>query len=251
MCTGIVFDIKEFALLDGPGIRTTVFLKGCPLRCPWCHNPEGISPGPQTLHSASGERVVGERLSATELAERLNRQIPVLAQSGGGVSFSGGEPLMQAEFVLAVLRQLEPTHVLLDTSGYGESAAFARLVDTVDHVYFDLKLMDRAEHRRVVGVDNTPILSNLQLLAKSGTPFTIRVPLVPGVTDTAANLDAMAEHLANLPVKPPVELLPYNRAAGGKYAACGLDYTPTWDEDQPVNPRLNIFRERHLEATFV
>jgi pyruvate formate lyase activating enzyme len=251
MCTGTIFDIKEFALHDGPGIRTTVFLKGCPLRCPWCHNPEGLSPEPQILHSAAGDRPVGERREAEELAGFLNQQIPILAANEGGITFSGGEPLMQARFVLAVLKRLDPVHVLLDTSGYGSPDAFRALVAAVNHVYFDLKLMDAEAHRRVTGVDNAPILANLTILAASGTPFTVRVPLIPGLTDTEENLGEMAQHLAALPVKPPVELLPYNHAAGGKYAACGLTYRPTWDENQPVNPRLELVHSRQLEAKLV
>jgi len=249
MCTGITFDIKEFALLDGPGIRTTVFLKGCPLRCPWCHNPEGLRPEPQLLHGAAGDRTVGQEHTAAQLAALLNRQIPILASNEGGITFSGGEPLMQAEFLLAVLRQLDPVHVLLDTSGHGDAALFAQLVAAVDHVYFDLKVMDTALHCRMVGVDNQLILANLDLLATSGTPFTIRVPLVPGVTDTEENLTRIAAHIAGLPTHPPVQLLPYNRAAGGKYAACGVTFRPEYDEGQPGNPRLALFHAHHLEAT--
>ncbi|MBT7165932.1 MAG: radical SAM protein [Victivallales bacterium] len=249
MCTGITFDIKEFALLDGPGIRTTVFLKGCPLRCPWCHNPEGLLPEPQILHGAGGDRMVGQEHTAAELAALLNRQIPILASNEGGITFSGGEPLMQADFLLAVLRHLDPVHVLLDTSGYGDAALFAQVVAAVDHVYFDLKIMDAVLHRRVVGADNQLILANLDLLATSGTPFTIRIPLVPGVTDTEANLDLLAAHIASLSAHPPIQLLPYNRAAGGKYAACGAAFHPEYDEAQPGKPRLALFHAHHLEAT--
>ena len=251
MCTGTVFDIKEFALLDGPGIRTTVFLKGCPLRCPWCHNPEGLLPEPQILRGAGGERLVGREYTPGQLAETLNRQIPILAASEGGITFSGGEPLMQAEFVLAVLRRLDPAHVLLDTSGHGDPERFARLLAAVDHVFFDLKIMDADRHREVIGVDNRLILANLDRLATSGTPFTIRVPLVPGITDTEDNLSRMATHVAALPTVPTVQLLPYNRAAGGKYGACGLVFDPGCDETQPGNPRLPLFHAHHLEATVV
>jgi len=249
MCTGITFDIKEFAIQDGPGIRTTVFLKGCPLRCPWCHNPEGLSPEPEMLHGAAGDRMVGKRWGAEELAAHLNRQVPILARNGGGITFSGGEPLLQADFLLAVRARLAPVHVLLDTSGYAPADVFRRVLAAVDHVYFDLKLMDPEAHRRVIGLDNAPILANLALLAASGTPYTIRIPLVPGITDTEANLAQIAAHVADLPQPPPVHLLPYNRAAGGKYAACGRDFQPGCPEDQPGTPHLELFLSRHLEAT--
>lgn len=251
MCNGTIFDIKEFAIQDGPGIRTTVFLKGCPLRCLWCHNPEGLNPEPETLRSPAGERTVGERISAERLAERLNRQIPILNRAEGGITFSGGEPLLQADFILAVRARLAPVHVLLDTSGYGRTEDFARLLAAVDQVYFDLKLMDGDAHRRVTGVDNGPILANLATLAAAGVAWTVRVPLVPGVTDTADNLERIAALLATLPHPPPVHLLPYNRAAGGKYAACGREFRPAWDEALPGNPRLELFHSRHLEAILV
>lgn len=251
MCIGTIFDIKEFAIQDGPGLRTTVFLKGCPLRCPWCHNPEGLAAEPEILRSPAGERAVGERVAAAELAERLNRQIPVLRKAEGGVTFSGGEPLMQADFLLAVCARLDSVHVLLDTSGQGDGGDFARLLAVVDQVYFDLKLMDAAAHRRITGVDNGLILANLAVLAASGIPWTARVPLVPGVTDTAENLARIADHLAALPSPPPVHLLPYNRAAGGKYAACGRAFLPGCDESQPVHPHLDLFHSRQLETTLV
>lgn len=219
--TGIVFDIKEFAIFDGPGIRTTVFLKGCPLRCVWCHNPEGLSPEPETLRSAAGERRVGERWEASALAARLNSQAEILRDSGGGVTFSGGEPLAQAGFVKAVIEHLDRLHVLLDTSGYGPRDEFAQLLGVVDLVFFDLKLLDPAQHRRYTGQDNGPILANLEVLARSGRPYVIRVPLIPGITDTAANLEAVAQACRGLAGLERVDLLPYNRAAGGKYPACG------------------------------
>jgi len=228
--TGVVFDIKEFAVFDGPGIRTTVFLKGCPLRCLWCHNPEGLSPDPEVLHSAAGDRRVGLCWEASALAARLNSQADILRDSGGGVTFSGGEPLRQAEFVAAVIAGLRELHVLLDTSGYAPEQDFRRLLDVVDMVFFDLKLMDPALHERYTGRDNRPILRNLEVLAQSGCPFVVRVPLVPGITDTPANLAAVAAACQGLSGLERVDLMPYNRAAGGKYAACGRRFALIWDE---------------------
>ena len=123
--TGVVFDIRELTVHDGPGLRTTVFLKGCPLRCAWCHNPEGLSPNPQILRSAAGERVAGRNYTSVELATILNRQAPLLRENGG-VTFSGGEPLMQAAFVADTIDRLEELHVTLDTSGYAPEQDFRR-----------------------------------------------------------------------------------------------------------------------------
>ena len=244
--TGVVFDIRELTIHDGPGLRTTVFLKGCPLRCAWCHNPEGRSQEPQVLHAANGDRVAGRSYRADELANLLNRQAPLL--SDGGVSFSGGEPLMQAAFLEAVLERLEGLHVVLGTTGFATAEAFSRVVRRCNLVLFDLKLMDPEAHRRWTGVDNRLILDNLERLANLGVPYLIRVPLAPGVTDTEANLNAIARHARDLPGRPRVELLPYNTAAGGKYAACGLEWRPEYDETVPCRTDLTSFRDLQVDA---
>lgn len=245
--TGVVFDLRELTVHDGPGIRTTVFLKGCPLRCAWCHNPEGLSPEPQVMRGAGGERPVGQSYTAFELATILNRQA-LLLRDGGGVTFSGGEPLMQAAFVAAVIDRLEELHVTLDTSGYGTEEDFRLVAGKCDLVLFDLKLMDAEAHRRWTGVDNQPILRNLAALASMKTEFIIRVPLIPGVTDTPENLRAIAQRVIELPKRPRVELLPYNRAAGGKYAACGLEWRPAYDESVAPQANLKPFQELNVEA---
>jgi pyruvate formate lyase activating enzyme len=245
--TGVVFDIRELTIHDGPGLRTTVFLKGCPLHCAWCHNPEGRSPKPEVLHGPNGDRVVGRSYRADELAAVLNRQAPLLAD--GGVSFSGGEPLMQAAFLEAVLERLEGLHVVLGTSGCASADSFMRVVRRCDLVLFDLKLIDPEAHRRWTGADNQLILNNLKRLADLGVAYLIRTPLVPGVTDTEANLSAIARHVRALPGRPPqVELLQYNRAAGGKYAACGLEWRPDYDETVACRTDLTPFHELHLDA---
>lgn len=246
--SGMVFDIREFTVHDGPGIRTTVFLKGCPLRCAWCHNPEGLSPEPQLLRGTGGDRWVGKEYRSTELAELLNRQAEVLRDKGG-VTFSGGEPLSQAAFVAEVIEQLDRLHVVLDTSGYASEHDFRLVVEKADLVYFDLKLIDPAAHRRWTSVDNDPILRNLRILGAMGKPLVIRVPLVPGVTDTEANLAAIAAAVKELPCLERIDLLSYNRAAGGKYAACGLRWEPDYEEDQISVPRSDLFSNLNVEVT--
>jgi pyruvate formate lyase activating enzyme len=248
--TGVVFDIREMTVHDGPGLRTTVFLKGCPLRCAWCHNPEGLSPSPQILRSATGERVAGRTYTSVELATILNRQAPLLRENGG-VTFSGGEPLMQAAFVADTIGRLEDLHVTLDTSGHASEEDFRLVVRECDLVLFDLKLMDGEAHHRWTGVDNEFILRNLEVLSRLGRPFVIRVPLVPGVTDTDENLRAIAAHVSTLPGRPCVELLPYNRAAGGKYAACGLEWHPGYDESAPINTNLEPLKNRQVDASIL
>jgi pyruvate formate lyase activating enzyme len=249
MITGTVFDIREWTVHDGPGIRTTVFLKGCFLRCAWCHNPEGLSSVPEMMRSASGDRLVGRSYSSVELANMLNRQGPLL-RSHGGVTFSGGEPLLQAAFVADTIEHLEDLHVTLDTSGYASEEEFRSLVKHCDLVLFDLKLMNPEAHCRWTGVDNEPILRNLATLSHLGIPFIIRVPLIPGVTDTVENLRAIARHVSALPSRPRIELLPYNLAAGAKYAACGLPWQPAFEETVVTNIDLTLFQECNLEASF-
>ncbi len=251
MTTGIIFDIREFAVHDGPGIRTTVFLKGCPLACQWCHNPEGQSRRPQAMHSPTVSRTAGQAYTPEALAAILNRQAAILRDNEGGVTFSGGEPLLQADFVAEVIDRLQGIHVLLDTCGYGRASAFGRLLERSQLVYYDLKLIDRLAHKHYTGCYNDRILANLRLLAASGVPYVIRVPLVPGVTDTDENLAAIAELVAGLPrlpALPEVHLLPYNRAAGAKYAAAGMQFKPEYDQTAALNTNTMPFEAEGIKV---
>lgn len=240
---GMVFDVREFAVHDGPGIRTTVFLKGCPLRCAWCHNPESFSRKPQTLKSPAGERTVGRMYRAAELAERLLSQADVLRLNGGGITFSGGEPLLQADFVVDVIDRLGGLHTTLDTSGQVDEATFQRVASRCDLVLFDIKLVDSDLHRRYTGIGNERIRANIDILDSLAVPFVIRVPLVPTVTDTPENLQAIATLAKRFRHLERVDLLPYNMAAGGKYAACGLEFQPSWDENLPVRADTRPFQD--------
>lgn len=223
MTTGLIFDIKEFAINDGPGIRLTVFMKGCPLRCAWCHNPEGISPQPQ-LNRKTG-CMVGKEYTVEELARRICKFRDVFDLSGGGVTFSGGEPTRQPEFVEACALRLNGIHKTLDTSGFCPSATFRRLLGVFDLVYYDLKLADTAAYQRFTGRSNLQILENLHILDESGVPYHIRIPLIPEITDTEKNLSGLLDILAGLRNKPlRVDPLPYNILAGGKYDSYGMAY---------------------------
>ena len=243
MTTGIIFDIKEFAIHDGPGIRTTVFMKGCPLSCMWCHNPEGQSRQPQVIRAPAGERIAGKEYSAGALANLLNQQAAILRANEGGVTFSGGEPLLQAAFLVEVIALLEDVHVLLDTSGYGQEQDFCHLVDRSDLVYFDLKLIDAAAHRHYTGCDNDLILNNLHLLDQMGKLFVVRVPLVPGVSDTDQNLADIAQTLQGMHSLLRVDLLPYNKAAGAKYEYAGMKFKPAYDESRELNLNTAFFEQ--------
>ncbi|MHC4124294.1 MAG: radical SAM protein [Planctomycetota bacterium] len=249
--TGIIFDIKEFAVHDGPGIRTTVFLKGCPLRCCWCHNPEGLSIEPQIMQSSVGQRIAGKEYTPRQLADILNGQADILHSNDGGVTFSGGEPLLQAEFVCEVIDLLDDLHIVLDTCGYGDEDKFRMLVEKSNLIHFDLKLMDTDAHLYHTGVRNEAILRNLKVLGEMQRPFIIRVPLIPQVTDTDENLSAIVSAICYMESLLAVELLPYNKAADGKYKAAGVEFKPTYDKSTGLNINTDIFETAGIKVKVV
>ena len=198
------------------------------------------------MRSPVGERIVGREYSAIELATLLNKQADILRANEGGVTFSGGEPLLQSEFVARVIELLGDIHVLLDTSGYASEAKFRRVAERCNLVFFDLKLIDPAAHRRYTGVDNAPILRNLRVMSALDVPFVVRVPLIPGVTDTDANLTAIANTVRGLPGLVRVDLLPYNQAAGAKYESVGMKFKPDYDEMRELNVNTSIFQQANV-----
>lgn len=249
---GVIFDVKEFTVHDGPGSRITVFLKGCPLSCRWCHNPEGLKtqrqllykenqcchcgrcripcthpeckPFDRCLHACENGclTVSGERVEAGVLAERLLGQAELLGRVGGGVTVSGGEPLLQADFVCELADRLNGVvHTAIQTSGYAEPAVYRRVIGCFDYVMQDVKLIDRQLHREYTGADNSCILENVEWLKRSGKKFVFRIPLIPGITDTEENLRAISELVGDC----RTELLPYNEFAGAKYRMLGMRYT--------------------------
>ena len=278
--TGRIFSIEEFSLYDGPGIRTTVFLKGCPLRCNWCHSPEGQTYARQIVKSPNGclhcgacerickhpdgcvlcgdcvsvcprslIRISGEDMEAEALFHRLEKNLSLLNRAGGGVTFSGGEPLMQMDFLCEVLDLLEgKTHRAIQTSGYCQPKEFERVLMRADLFLFDLKLMDETQAIRYTGKGSTIILNNFERLKKSGVSYVVRIPLIPGVTDTKENLTAIADRVDGAGLIN-VELEPYNKFAGSKYAMCGREYRPLFDESQEPNVDVKIFQERDLPVS--
>ena len=218
--TGRVFEIREFTLHDGPGVRTTVFMKGCPLRCAWCHNPEGQSFEVEAMKRPNGETTVcGRDWTAAELAEELVRNADIMAQSGGGVTLSGGEPLAQSDFLLELVPLLKAkgVHLAVETSGHVPAAAYRAVVSQLDFVYQDVKLLDADAFRRWTGGDLSVVLGNIAYLRRCGVPFAFRVPLVPGVNDSEADRAAFTAFADGA----KVEFLPYNHAAPAKYRLLG------------------------------
>lgn len=265
--TGCVVEIKRFAIHDGPGIRTTAFLKGCSLHCRWCHNPECIAPEPEigfyigrctgcgrcaavcpagAHHFTEGThpldraacrrcgqcveacysgalQIHGQAMTATQLTAELLEDQDFYQHSGGGITLSGGEPLLQADFCAAALRLLraEGLHTAVDTCGNVPWAAFEKVLPVTDLFLFDLKQMDTARHEKFTGAGNQRLLENLQRLDNAGAAIEIRIPLLPGWNDDAANLDAVGAFLGRLHGITAVKVLPYHALARSKYAAVG------------------------------
>jgi len=184
-------------------------------------------------------RIAGTRMTAREVADKINRQAKILTLNGGGVTFSGGEVLMQSDFVIAVRKLVPDVHALIETSGFAAEDVFMRLAEAMDMVIMDVKIVDPELHKKYTGVDNALILRNLENLKRMGKPFRIRVPLIPTVNDTLENMEATARLLEGAQHLEKIELMRYNKAAGAKYSGVGMTYAPDFPEDQ--EPR--IYRE--------
>jgi len=269
MTTGIIFDIKRYAINDGPGIRTAVFMKGCPLECWWCHNPEGQSHTPQLMFRpnrckstlacldtcpqsaiswkegtvtdweacdqcgkcaeacyAGAREIIGRTMSSDTLMAEIERDIPFYDQSAGGVTFTGGEPLLQAEFLQEILFACKKQHIhtAVDTSGYTSWRNINSILPLVDLFLYDVKMMDTKKHKKYTSVFNGKVLDNLQKLSGEKTTIKVRIPLIPGVNDDDENLRLLGSYLASLPRLEGVELMPYHEIGVAKYQALGMHY---------------------------
>ena len=232
MTRGIIFSIEEFAINDGPGIRKTVFLKGCPLRCAWCHNPEGLSAEPQTMHGNDGDVTCGRYVTASDLSASLLKDKDFYAMNNGGVTFTGGEPTMQADFLIEVLGMLKGRmHTAIETSGFCGEEAFRKILSLTDYVLFDIKAVDPQVHKRYTGVDNVLILKNFAVLKNSGVPFVVRIPLIPGVNDDRETMESVRELVKGASALRRVELLRYHKTAGAKYSKVDMTYDPPFDTE--------------------
>lgn len=226
MIKGLVFDIRRFTIHDGPGIRTTVFFKGCPLSCWWCHNPESqdfkseqsirnlVLEGKKFRHTET----TGQFMTVGEVMAEVERDRVFYEESGGGVTFSGGEPMMQEPFLYALLQasKAQGLHTTLDTSGYASPKAMQHIAPLVDLFLYDVKIVDDNLHRKFTGVSNKTILENLKYLFDSGKEVILRFPVVPGITDTPENIHQIKEIIPPTP-NLQINLLPYHSIAKEKY----------------------------------
>ena len=226
---GLVFDIKRFALHDGPGIRTTVFLKGCPLRCWWCQNPESIRGFPEAFqvksvtptfnNSCIEDTIFGNEFNVDSLIKELIKDRIFYDESGGGVTFSGGEPLVQAKFLAETLKICKEIglHTSVDTSGYAPFENIEKVYDYTDLFLFDIKIMEDEKHIKFTDVSNKLILKNIKKLTDLGKKTIVRIPLIPGITDTQKNLSEISEFISMLKNVRQIDLLPYNKISESKY----------------------------------
>lgn len=252
---GIIFDIKRYAIHDGPGIRTTVFLKGCPLTCAWCHNPEGIAKEPEFMWSeercihcktcqsicpqnavsfdhtpqidnqkcnvcnacstacpSQALELIGKEMSVTHVVKEIEKDVLFYDESNGGVTISGGEPLMQPAFLYNLLKACKTRniHTAVDTSGYAPLKTLTKISRYTDLFLYDVKGMNNETHKKVTGVSNTLILKNLKALSRT-KDIIVRYPLIPGITDSKKDIAAFAEFISSIPVKE-IDVLPYHKA---------------------------------------
>ncbi len=222
MVRGVVFDLQRFSLHDGPGIRTTVFLKGCPLRCLWCHNPEAMQRAPQCV----GAEVIGQEMTAEAVLHVADRDTAYYARSGGGLTISGGEPLFQPDFTRALLdgAKTRGWHTCLDTSGFATVEVLAAVQPLVDLFLFDIKAHDDAQHRMLTGQSNAVILARLDWLMQREAAVILRCPLIPGMNDGDAHLAFIARLAHAYPGLRGVQIMPYHAMAAAKWRRIGQPF---------------------------
>jgi len=297
--SGVVFDIQRYSLQDGPGLRTIVFLKGCPLRCAWCSNPESQRSQPQLFYDGdrctlcltcvpvcptgaltsvgpgslsydltlcthcgacvsvcpnSARSITGREMSVDEVLAAVLRDAPFYRRSGGGVTLSGGEPTSQAQFSIELLDTFH-AHGLdtaVETCGQSETRTFLSVMERADHVFFDIKQMNRDRHKELTGVSNELIQDNLRALLHVHHDVTVRYPLVPGCNDSGDDLRSFASFILSLPRIPVVEFVPYHRYGEHKYRLLGRQYRlagmPTCEEEE-TQAACTVLRQHGIECS--
>jgi len=252
---GLIFSVKRYSIHDGPGIRVTFFMKGCPLSCIWCHNPEGISPFPEkvTRINKVGEREfsqiddVGKYYSAGDIIGILEKEQVFINQSNGGVTFSGGEPMLQFEFLLESLKACKAKgyHTAVDTSGYSSPENFESIIPFTDLFLFDLKHLDDNKHFEFTGVSNKIVIENFRLLLESGKDVMIRIPVIPGYNDDNELVEKFIKFVDNSKTDSikKISLLPYHKIGSSKYKRFNVEFRMN-NVEQPSAERMKQLKDK-------
>lgn len=237
--TGRIFDIQRFSTHDGPGIRTIVFLKGCALRCRWCCNPESQSYDIQQMRQGGKIKTVGRDVTVGEVLQEILRDRPYYRRSGGGVTLSGGESLLQPDFAVALLKACHENGVntAIETTGYADPSVVERFLPHLDTVLMDIKHMDSRKHAEFTTKPNEKILQNARLIAEKANRLIVRVPVIPGFNDTEEEIGAIAAFTASLPNINEIHLLPYHRMGRDKYDGLDRPY-PMGDVPPPTAEQM-------------
>ena len=252
--TGRLFNIQKFSINDGPGIRTTVFFKGCPLSCKWCSNPESQNRNAAVADAMENPAYSGREYNVDEVLREVLKDKPFYVESGGGMTMSGGEVLQQAEFAaeLADAAKAEGIHTAVETTGYAAPERFAAFMNHVDLFLFDFKHIDREKHFAGTGVYNDVILQNMRRLVDADIPVIARIPAIPGFNTGIPTARAMAEYLRQTGIKE-VHLLPFHQFGENKYAQLGIEYE--MKQVKQLHPEMlenyrRAFLDEGLECTF-
>lgn len=232
---GRIFDIQRFSIHDGPGIRTIVFLKGCPLRCKWCCNPESQRFEIEQMTMNGKVKTVGRDVTAGEVIDEVERDRMYYKRSGGGLTLSGGETLTQPDFAVALLALAHERGITtaIESTGFADFSVIERILPHLDLYLMDIKHINSDKHKAFTGQPNDKILANAQRIARSPVKLIIRTPVVPGFNDTEEEIGAIARFAASLPGVEEMHLLPYHRIGSDKYKGLGREYSLSHIEPPP------------------
>lgn len=242
---GRIFDIQRYSIHDGVGIRTIVFLKGCALRCRWCCNPESQEYEIQTMMVNGKPKTVGRDVTVKEVMETVARDLPYYGRSGGGLTLSGGESLLQPEFAKGLLRAAKDMGIntAMESMGYADFDTIKKILPYLDTYLMDIKHMDSNKHRIFTGKDNRRMLENAKKIADSKmTELVIRVPVIPGFNNTSEEIKAIAKYADSLLGVKKIHLLPYHSFGRGKYEGLGREY-PMGDVKAPTNESMLLLKQ--------
>lgn len=258
---GYIFDIKKYSINDGPGIRTTVFFKGCPLKCWWCHNPESQRKLPEEFeectfrwhlaHDYENKHRIGSEVTVDDVMDEVEKDLPFYEESDGGVTFSGGEPLLQISFLHELLKKSKDKNIstAIDTTGYTNLENLKLIYDVTNIFLYDLKLMNDELHIKYTGVSNKIIHDNLRELTQNGKKVVLRIPVVPTITDTEENLNEMIKFIMSLKNIREINLLPYHRSAELKYGKMKKENRLS-DIQPPSKEEMNLLKNRFEQTGF-